>query len=50
MGFERLASILQNKTSNYDTDIFTPIFDEIQRVCNCRSYTGSNRSFYLYLV
>ena len=40
MGFERLASILQNKSSNYDTDIFTPIFDSIQNVCSCRSYSG----------
>jgi len=40
MGLERLSSILQGKTSNYDTDIFTPIFNEIQVVCNCGPYTG----------
>eukprot|EP01084_Bolivina_argentea_P131522 232132_1 len=41
MGFERLASILQNKQSNYDTDIFVPIIKEIQKKTNCkRSYTG----------
>ena len=40
MGFERLSSILQNKDSNYDTDIFTPIFQAIQDVCKCRSYTA----------
>jgi alanyl-tRNA synthetase len=29
MGFERVTSVLQNKFSNYDTDIFTPLLDAI---------------------
>ena len=32
MGLERIVSVLQNKMSNYDTDFFTPLFEEIQKV------------------
>ena len=39
MGFERLVSALQNKISNYATDVFTPLFDKIQEVTGARSYT-----------
>ena len=31
MGLERLVATIQSKTSNYDTDIFTPIFAAIER-------------------
>ena len=34
MGFERLCMAMQGKTSNYDTDVFTPILAEIGRVCD----------------
>jgi alanyl-tRNA synthetase len=30
MGFERLAVALQGKTSNYDTDIFSPLLNKIE--------------------
>ncbi|EWC45240.1 alanine--tRNA ligase [Drechslerella stenobrocha 248] len=40
MGFERLVSILQNKRSNYDTDIFTPLFNVIQEKSGVRPYSG----------
>ncbi|RKO94931.1 alanyl-tRNA synthetase, partial [Caulochytrium protostelioides] len=40
MGFERVVSILQDKRSNYDTDVFTPILDEIQRMTGARPYAG----------
>ena len=32
LGFERLVRLLQGKDSNYDTDIFTPIISEIERL------------------
>lgn len=40
MGFERLVSILQDKPSNYDTDVFTPLFARIQEVTGVRPYSG----------
>ncbi len=32
MGFERICAVLQGKTSNYDTDVFMPVIDEIAAV------------------
>ena len=34
MGFERLCMVLQDKKSNYDTDVFTPIIREIETITN----------------
>lgn len=40
MGLERLTSILQNKGSNYDTDVFMPLFDAIAKQIGTTPYTG----------
>ena len=32
MGLERLVSVIQRKKSNYDTDMFQPLFEFIQKV------------------
>ncbi len=40
MGFERLVSIVQDKRSNYDTDVFTPIFAKVQELTGVRPYEG----------
>ena len=40
MGFERVTAVLQGKTSNYDSDIFKPIFDKLADLTNV-SYTAS---------
>lgn len=32
MGFERLAMVLQGKTSNYDTDIFMPLIQNLEKI------------------
>ncbi|MCQ2281090.1 MAG: alanine--tRNA ligase [Bacteroidales bacterium] len=41
MGFERLCMVMQGKKSNYDTDVFQPLIQEIARMAGT-SY-GANR-------
>ncbi|KAK0534678.1 Alanine--tRNA ligase [Tilletia horrida] len=40
MGFERLVSCLQDKPSNYDTDVFNPLFEKIRELTGARPYSG----------
>jgi alanyl-tRNA synthetase len=44
-GLERLASILQGKDNNYDTDAFTPIMSRIQQLAG---HTDAQRQEHLY--
>ncbi|MCX8523102.1 alanine--tRNA ligase [Chryseobacterium formosus] len=39
MGFERLCMALQNKESNYDTDVFTPLIAKVEELSG-KKYTG----------
>ncbi len=41
MGFERICAVLQNKKSNYDTDVWTPIFGAISERTGAAEYKGT---------
>ena len=41
MGFERLVRILQNKTSNYDTDVFTGLIEATEKL-TAKKYTNTD--------
>ncbi len=44
MGFERLVRVLQNKQSNYDTDVFTGTINGIEKITNKKyGYTDSKQ-------
>lgn len=44
MGLERLASILQNVNSNFETDLFVPIIKEVERLAG-KSYDPGPQGF-----
>jgi alanyl-tRNA synthetase len=41
MGFERLCMAMQNVTSNYDTDVFTPLIEKIEQITGLK-YTSND--------
>ncbi|WP_445453977.1 alanine--tRNA ligase [Flavobacterium sp. 25HG05S-40] len=40
MGFERLVRVIQNKSSNYDTDVFTPLIEKVEQITGFK-YTSN---------
>jgi alanyl-tRNA synthetase len=40
MGFERLCMAMQNVTSNYDTDVFTPLIEKVEKITGLK-YTSN---------
>ncbi|GGD14331.1 alanine--tRNA ligase [Flavobacterium orientale] len=40
MGFERLCMALQGKTSNYDTDVFSPLIEKVEQLTSLK-YTSN---------
>lgn len=36
MGLERIASVMQNVPTNYDTDLFTPILENLEDLCGVK--------------
>jgi alanyl-tRNA synthetase len=41
MGFERLCMAMQNVTSNYDTDVFTPLIEKVEEITGLK-YTSND--------
>ncbi len=50
MGFERIATILQNKTSNYDTDVFQPLLKEISQICDADYGADANNDVSMRII
>lgn len=49
MGFERLCAVLQGKSSNYDTDIFMPVINEIEKVSGIK-YDGEEEKISMRVI
>ncbi|MGX5818400.1 alanine--tRNA ligase [Chitinophaga lutea] len=43
MGFERLVRVLQQKSSNYDTDVFQPLIQATEKLCG-KKYGDSEKT------
>ncbi|MEJ2193479.1 MAG: alanine--tRNA ligase [Ignavibacteriaceae bacterium] len=43
MGFERICAVLQNKKSNYETDIFSPLIQKIVEISGVKNKTEEDK-------
>jgi len=43
MGFERMCAILQNKKSNYDTDVFSPLIEQVVKLSGIKNDSEENK-------
>ncbi len=43
MGFERVCAVLQKKSSNYDTDVFTPLIDAVAKMSGVKYDKEENK-------
>ena len=50
MGFERLVRVLQKKTSNYDTDIFTGTIEATEKISGKRYTAGDDKESIAFRV
>jgi alanyl-tRNA synthetase len=50
MGFERISTILQGKATNYDTDLFRPLLEEISQISNIEYGVNQNDDISMRII
>ena len=50
MGFERLAIVLQGKTSNYDTDVFQPTINKLEEISGVKYGTAEKTDIAIRVI
>jgi len=43
LGFERMCALLQNKKSNYDTDVFSPLIEQVVKLSGIKNDSEENK-------
>lgn len=50
MGFERLAMVLQGKSSNYDTDVFQPLIQKLEEISGVKYGTAEKTDIAIRVI